>query len=95
MISVWAKADPEQRFINGDSSTGNNQKPQYVEAGMLGFGMERFVPTSEWRQYVTIVTIPSDTLPEIKANVVLKMPGQGVAWFDMLQLIEDPLKSKN
>jgi hypothetical protein len=95
MISVWAKADPEQRFTAGDSVNKNNQNPQYVEAGMLGFGMERFVPTKEWKQYVTIVTIPPDTLPEIKANVVLRMPGQGVAWFDMLQVIEDPLKSKN
>jgi len=28
-------------------------------------------------------------------EAVHSMPGQGVAWFDMLQLIEDPLKSKN
>jgi hypothetical protein len=56
--------------------------------------MSKFIPSDVWRQYVTFVTIPSDTLPEIKANVILRMPGQGVAWFDMLQVIEDPLKIK-
>jgi hypothetical protein len=99
IVSLWAKADPGQRFkaanklnTQAESSLAD---PQYVEAGMGEFGMGRFIPTPEWKQYITIVTIPSDTLPEIKANVILRMPGQGVAWFDMLQVIEDPLGIKN
>jgi hypothetical protein len=85
IISVLAKADPEQRIAEA------NNTPQLVEIGMGEFGKARFVPGKEWKQYITIVSIPSDTLPEIKTNVTLKMPGQGVAWFDMLQVIEDPL----
>jgi hypothetical protein len=85
IISIHAKADPEQR--NCDSIN----RPQLVELGMGDFGKATFVPGKEWKQYITIVSIPSDTVPELKANVTLKMPGQGVAWFDMLQVIEDPL----
>jgi hypothetical protein len=58
---------------------------------MGNFGKATFVPGKEWKQYIAIVSIPSDTVPELKANVTLRMPGQGVAWFDMLQVIEDPL----
>jgi hypothetical protein len=98
MISIWAKADPEQRFSVDDSLVTHvksvKSSLQYAEAGLLEFGTARFVPATEWKQFVTFVTIPSDTLPEIKANVILRMPGQGVAWFDMLQVIEDPLKIK-
>ena len=89
IISLWAKADPEQRFIPDKDKT--EYPPQYTEIGVGDFHLARFVPGNEWRQYVTFVTIPQDTLPEIKTNVFLCMPGQGVAWFDMLQMIEDPV----
>lgn len=95
MISVWAKSDPEHRLTYRDSSGSAKPVPQYAEAGLYEFGMARFVTGKEWKQFVTFVTIPSDTLPEIKANVILRMPGQGVAWFDMLQVIEDPLRIKD
>lgn len=92
MISVWAKTDPEMRFIPGKKYPGNGEyPPQFVEVGMNDFHRARFVPEKEWKQFVTFVTIPQDTVPEKKVNVILRMPGQGVAWFDMLQVIEDPV----
>ena len=94
MISIWAKAGPDQGSGYKDSVGSAKQSPQYAEAGLYEFGMARFIPGKEWKQFVTFVTIPSDTLPEIKANVILRLPGQGVAWFDMLQVIEDPLSIK-
>jgi len=93
-ISIWAKSDPEQRFFNA-TKTGNSRlyekkiTPQYAEVLLGEFGKARFVPDSEWRQYVTFVTIPSDTLAVFKTNLILKMPGQGVAWFDEIKVIED------
>ncbi len=95
MISVWAKCDPEQRLTDSVSnSLGKNPMPQYVEMGLGNFHRARFIPESEWRQFVTFATIPEDTVPEIKTNVILKMPGQGVGWFDLIQIIEDPMKDK-
>jgi len=69
-----------------------NISPQTVEISLGEFGKATFEPQSQWKQFVTFVTIPNDSVPIIKANVTLKMPGHGVAWFDMLQVIEDPLK---
>lgn len=89
MVSVWAKADAEQRFIQGIRD--KESQPQYVEVVVGDFHKARFVPGNEWKQYVTFVSVPRDTLPEIKTNVFLRMPGRGVAWFDMLQMIEDPV----
>lgn len=91
MISIWAKADPEQRFFPGKESAGRiSDMPQYVTVGINDLHRARFVPEKEWKQFVTFVTIPQDTVPEKKVNLILRMPGQGVAWFDMLQMIEDP-----
>ncbi len=93
MISLRARSDPEQRFtpepVSGDFI------PQYVEVGVDDFHNARFVPQKEWKNFVTFVTIPPDTVPEKKVNIFLRMPGQGVAWFDMLQMIEDPLGEKD
>jgi hypothetical protein len=83
-ISLWAKSDPEQRFLQG-----NNTVPQYVEVLLGEFGRSRFVPDSEWRRFVTFVTIPVDTLASFKTNLIIKMPGQGVAWFDEIKVSED------
>jgi hypothetical protein len=93
-ISIWAKSDPEQRFIllptrEDDRLTVKKQMPQYVEILLGEFGRARFVPDNEWRRYVTFVTIPTDTLASFKTNLILKMPGQGVAWFDELKVYEE------
>jgi hypothetical protein len=96
IISLWAKSDPEQRLnyvTLADTSAKKSKKdePQFVELGLGEFGNARFSPGKEWKQFVTFVTIPPDSVEHIKANVILKMPSQGVAWFDMLNVTEDPL----
>jgi hypothetical protein len=92
LVSVWAKGDPEQRFQPDDKpATDKVKDPQYAEVGLGTCGTAHFVPTPEWKQYIARITVPPDTVPRRKTNVILRMPGQGVAWFDMIQLIEDPL----
>ena len=93
-LSLWAKSDPEQRLsvvTNQDNSRlyRKNDAPQYAEISVGSFVYARFVPDNEWRQYVTFFTIPADTLASFKTNLVLKMPGQGVAWFDEIKVYED------
>lgn len=100
IISLWSKADAEQRLTlkNAFKSSLNvafSERPQFVEISLGSFGKSRFIPKNEWNQFVTFVTIPTDTTEHFKTNVILKMPGQGVAWFDMLQMIEDPLQDKS
>lgn len=94
IISIWAKSDPEQRLktVNEEFAFQaiKEQKPQYVEVITGDFGHARFVPDNEWRQYVTFVTIPEELTPaSFKINLILKMPGQGVAWFDEMRVIEE------
>lgn len=91
MISLWAKSDPEQRF----RLPGKDKKrkivisePQYVDI-FMGESHAWFVPGKEWRQYVTFVTIPVDSPARFKSNLILRMPGQGVAWFDQIRVIEE------
>ena len=93
-ISIWARSDPEQRFLHltpKDDATFKKEKqmPQFVEIFLGEFGGARFIPDREWRRYLTFITIPTDTLPSFKTNLVLKMPGQGVAWFDQVNVFED------
>jgi hypothetical protein len=93
-ISIWAKSDPEQRSFFATKQENprlyeQKEMPQYVEISMGEFGRARFVPDKEWREYVTFVTIPNDTLALFKTNLILKMPGKGVAWFDQVKVIED------
>jgi hypothetical protein len=91
-ISLWAKSDPEQRFISTvtpDNGGKNKLGPQYVEIALGEFGKARFVPDDRWRRFVTFVTIPSDTIATFKTNLIMKMPGQGVAWFDEIKVIEE------
>jgi hypothetical protein len=89
IISIWAKADPEQRRVaNSLNEDPKNLNPQYVEILFGEFGHARFVPDDKWRQYVTFVTIP-DEEESLKANLILKMSGQGVAWFDELKVFEE------
>lgn len=92
MISMWAKADPEQRFrpaTEEDRRKPVINYPQYVEIRMGDFCHSWFVPGSEWKQYVTFVTIPDDGASRFKANLTLRMSGQGVAWIDAVRMVEE------
>ena len=93
-ISIWAKSDPEQRMFllpthEDVRLTVKKPVPQYVEILLGEFGRARFTPDKEWRQFVTFVTIPTDTTATFKTNLILKMPGQGVAWFDEVKVFEE------
>jgi hypothetical protein len=96
ILSVWARGDPEQRFpaggLPGNSSMAIKNDRQYVELSVGEFGKSVFIPQSNWKQFVTFITIPPDSVQQFKSNIILRMPGRGVAWFDLLQMIEDPLK---
>ena len=63
--------------------------PQYVEIELGVFGKARFVPDEEWRRYMTFITIPSDTLKSFRTNLIIRMPGQGVAWLDDMKVYEE------
>jgi hypothetical protein len=94
MISLWAKSDPELRLsgatnINNDRLYQKNTLKQYAEVSFGEFGVSRFFPDSVWRRFVTFVTIPSDTTASFKTNLILRMPGQGVGWFDQIKVIEE------
>jgi hypothetical protein len=94
IISVWAKSDPELRQNNypdgrNNIKEGEKSGPQYAEITFGDFGRARFIPDANWRRYITFVTIPSDTLHSFKTNLLLKMPGQGIAWFDELKVYEE------
>jgi hypothetical protein len=73
-ISVWAKADRD--------------KKQFFEIALGDYDRIRFELTDEWQEYVTNVTVPFYNDQPPKTNVILQMPSAGVAWFDMLQVIE-------
>ena len=79
MLSIWAKTD------SGLKTEGDDP---YFELGLGEFGNKRFYPGNEWQQFVTSVTIPADTIPSPRANAILRMPGKGTAWFDMIQVFE-------
>jgi hypothetical protein len=79
ILSIWAKTD--------SVLYSKSDKP-FFELGMGDYGSERFYPGNEWKQFVTSVTIPSDTIPSPRANAILRMPGKGTAWFDMIQVFE-------
>jgi len=93
-ISIWAKSDPEQSFFSATKNENGRlyekkEMHQYVEISLGDFSRARFVPDKQWKRYVTFVTIPSDTLASFKTNLILKMPGQGVAWFDQVRVTLD------
>jgi len=79
ILSVWAKTDPE---MNPD------KKAPVFELGLGDYGRKKFIPGQEWKQFVTSVTIPGDSIESPRVNTVLRMPGKGVAWFDMIQVFE-------
>lgn len=93
-ISLWAKSDPEQRTFfatkeQNDRLYGKKEMPQYAEILLGEFGRARFVPEKEWKRFVTFITIPTDTLASFRTNLILKMPGQGVGWFDEIKVSEE------
>jgi hypothetical protein len=94
-ISLRAKCDPERRITSlTDSVQRRNQDiepamPQLVEIQIGEFKHATFVPDSTWKEYMTFVTIPKDTLAHVKTNLILRMPGKGVAWFDDIKILED------
>jgi hypothetical protein len=93
-ISIWAKSDPEQRVFPATNRENDRlfikkDMPQYAEILLGDFGHARFIPDNEWKRYVTFVTIPTDTLATFRINLILKMPGQGVGWFDQLKVFEE------
>lgn len=91
MISLWAKSDPDQRFQATSNTVLSDNKlmPQYAEVSFGEFATARFVPVKEWKRFITFVTIPADTTATVRTNLVLSMPGQGVAWFDQVKVIEE------
>lgn len=92
IISIWARSDPEQRFktlpLEEKKPLVLISEPQYVEIQVGELCHAWFVPGKEWKQYVTFVTIPSDTSSNLRSNLVLRMPGQGIAWFDQIRIVE-------
>jgi hypothetical protein len=92
-VSVWTKSDPEQRPVVSrsfaDRLLGRN-KPmeQYFEIAFGDLAKKRFFPVNEWKEFVTFVTIPSDYKLPLRINLVLQMPGAGVAWFDLLKVCD-------
>lgn len=84
-ISVRAKCDPEQGL--NKSGTKNNK---YFTVSLGEYGRTRFLLTEDWKEFVTYVTIPYNPEESSRINVILQMPSEGVAWFDMLQAAECP-----
>ncbi|HPF04080.1 MAG TPA: hypothetical protein PLV06_04450 [Bacteroidales bacterium] len=82
-ISIWAKCDPEQG-LDKDKELRRN----YFEIALNDYGHKQFELTDEWREYVTIVTIPPHAEDPSRTNLILQMPTAGVAWFDMVQVME-------
>ncbi len=93
IISIRAKTDiepgnPAESNIRKDNSTDHNPNSTYFEIGLGEFGNTRFYPGSEWQEFVTSVTIPEEIILPSRTNVILRLPGEGTAWFDMLQVFE-------
>lgn len=91
MLSIRAKADAE----SGSLENVNNY-PRF-ELSLGEYGGKTFIPGKDWQHFVTSVTIPHDTIASPRVNAILRMPGKGTAWFDMLQVFEtvDIAKSVN
>lgn len=79
LLTIWAKTE---------SSLYEKKETPYFELSLGEFGKKRFYPGDEWQQFVTSVTIPGDTIPSSRANVILRVPGKGTIWFDMIQVFK-------
>ena len=82
-LSIWAKGSLEQ-----DLGETRDSRKLYFELALGDFGSTCFELTAEWKEYVTIVTIPYFSDQPARTNVILQLPSEGVAWFDMLQASE-------
>lgn len=79
LVSVWARTDSEQ---------GDAGKPKEFEIAFGETGKSSFRFDNDWKQFVTIVTIPDNSEFPSRINVILNLKSAGVAWFDLLQVIE-------
>jgi len=79
MVSVMAKTD---------SIPADKSDIPCFEIGLADYGRERFYPGNTWKQFVTFVTIPADSISSPRVNAILRMPGKGTVWFDMIQVAE-------
>lgn len=86
-VCIWAKNDNDT-IPGTEKSNSTNAASPWFEISLGEFGSAKFYPSNEWHQFVTFVTIPPGNPATLKANVVLRMPGKGTAWFDMLQVFE-------
>ena len=88
-ISAWGKADK--------TLSENTENEKYFEVSLGEYGTRKLTLTSEWKEYVTNVTIPADTVLQTRVNLVLRMPSSGTGWFDMVQVFEgvDIIRSIN
>jgi hypothetical protein len=84
-ISVWAKSDPEQGL-----SRHGTKNSKYFTVSLGEYGRTRFSLSEDWKEFVTNVIIPYNPEESSRINVILQMPSEGVAWFDMLQVAECP-----
>jgi hypothetical protein len=86
IVSVMAKSDPELSYNAIDSK--KTSPPAVITFGEYGKAM--LYPDKKWRQFVTFVTIPPDSVATRKVTLSVRLAGQGTAWFDIIQVVEDP-----
>jgi len=84
IISIWAKNNPD--LVLAENKKENAL--QYFEIALGDYGVKRFNIGSEWKQYVTFVTIPYDNNLLAKTNLVLQQISPGTAWFDLIEVTE-------
>ncbi len=68
IISLWAKNDKDKVSVE----MMKENTPHYFEIALGDYGVRRFNTTSEWKQFVTFVTIPYDSNLPAKTNLVLQ-----------------------
>jgi hypothetical protein len=72
-----------------ESQRDKEPDKQFVEVELGVFGKARFNPDCEWRRYMTFFTIPTDTLDTFRTNLIIRMPGHGVAWLDEMKVYKE------
>ena len=84
IISLWAKNDPDQM----PAEKKKENAPQYFEIAFGDYGVKRFNTGSEWKQFITFLTIPYDNNLPAKTNLLLQQTSAGTAWFDLIEVTE-------
>jgi hypothetical protein len=84
IISLWAKNDKDK--VSDEMMRENTL--HYFEIALGDYGVRRFNSNSEWKQFITFVTIPYDSNLPAKTNLVLQQTSAGTAWFDLIELTE-------